>query len=294
MLSKNSPEIKSSSGVTTGFSLIAISSCLAVMFLTKEPLVFIVALEGYNLCYELLLYITKVNISSVKRLIQLSMLVFAIIAFGLCILQLKKLDYIGKLLIIIGFLFKLGTVPFHSWIIDIYGNSPFGIIAVTDGVFKVILTAIFINFLPILNINYTQLIHILGYMSLAVGSFLALKENNIKKWLGNLSIGHIGVVLCTISTNPTNLSIAGLIYLFASGSCTAVLCLAKNNIFRVIVIFAMLGLPPFHTFFAKVNLIEELLRQHCAYALLAIITYYIIELISAVRYIKRFTMIARN
>ncbi len=270
------------------FICTSILACFAVMLLALEPLDIFVALEGYNLSYIIFLYITGVNIKTIKRLLMQSMLIFSIMAFGVSLIQTNTADEFGKLLIFIGILFKLGAVPFHSWIIDIYKHSPIGVIAVTDGVFKIVLTAIFVRFVSIAHIRFEPLIHTLGYISLTIGAILALREHNIKKWLGCLSIGHIGVVLCATSIVQTNLSIAVIIYLLAYGACVICFAFVKNNILKILILFAMLGLPPFHTFFAKVNLIEELLKQNCMCNLSAIIIYFVIELISAIRYIRFF------
>ena len=249
------------------------------MLVTDKPWIFVMALEGYNLCYVLLLCVTKTNSSIISRLLLLSMIILSIMIFGLSLLK-----YIPKLMILTGLLFKLGVVPLHTWILDVYEHTSFKIIAITDGIFKLILTTIFVH--KNLGIHFATILHILGYVSLATGAILALHEHNIKRWLGSISIGHSGIIMCTVSASQNSIAIASLICVASYSLCVIVFCLSRNYLFKVCLIFAMVGLPPFHTFFAKVNLVEELLKSNFVYEVVSIMIYFAVELISAIRWIK--------
>ena len=258
------------------------------MLTTHKPIPFVIALEGYNLCYILLLFINRANRHTLKRLLLLSMLILSIMMFGVCLLQIQPTSIVGKSLILIGLLFKLGVFPFHTWVLEVYENVSFRIIAITDSIMKPMLAIIFVKILPNINTELLPILHALGYLSLIFGSLLALHEHNIKRWIGSLSIGHIGIIMCVASTTsvlPSNATMATLLYIIAYSSCTVVFCISKNNILKVITLCGMVGLPPFYTFFAKINLITELLNSTDMYALLAIMLYFVVELTSIIRWL---------
>lgn len=269
-------------------TILAMFSCLALLNSCHNTLLFVIALEGYNLCYILFLFINNANKSAIERLLLLSMSILSIMVFGLCSLQVYPTSIIGKSLILMGLLFKLGVVPFHTWILDLYDHASFRIIAITDGVLKIMLATVFVHILPCVNTELLPILRILGYISLVVGSTLALYERNIKRWIGSLSIGHVGIIMCTAGVASSNVSTTALLYLVAYGTCVVVFCISKNNIFKVTILCSMVGLPPFHTFLVKINLIKDLLNNSCAYTLLAIMIYFIIELISTIRWIIHF------
>lgn len=273
--------------------VLAIFACFALMFASNNALPFVIALEGYNLCYILFLFINRTNRKTIRRLLLLSMLVLSIMIFGLCNLKIYTASTLAELLILIGLLFKLGIVPFHTWILDVYDHASFRIIAVTDGIMKVSLATIFMYKIPYINTIILPILHIFGFFSLAVGAIMALHTHNIRRWLGCLSIGHAGIIMCCASVQ-SSVPTAALLYLLSYSTCTIVFCISKYNLLKVTMLCAMVGLPPFHTFFTKINLIKELLSSSNTYTLLVIMLYFIFELISVIRWIMYYYKIGNE
>ncbi|HPM42753.1 MAG TPA: proton-conducting transporter membrane subunit, partial [Candidatus Omnitrophota bacterium] len=115
-------------------------------------------------------------------------------------------------LFICGLLIKGGLVPFHGWLPDAYASAPApvsvllaGIITKACGIYTLIrlVTAIFGFTDPVKNtIMFT------GILSILVGAFAALGQNNLKRLLAYSSISQVGYIILGLGTG-TPLGIAG-------------------------------------------------------------------------------------
>lgn len=101
--------------------------------------------------------------------------------------------YMQIVLIIIGFIIKLGAAPFHVWIPSVYS----GIDTINTAFFavyvKFILIIVFINFS--LNLNLGLLIDISAILSIIIGTILALRQLEIKRFIAYSAITHTGFIL---------------------------------------------------------------------------------------------------
>lgn len=101
-------------------------------------------------------------------------------------------------------LFKIGAVPFHSWVLDVYHGAPFPVTMTMASIFKIALFALAIR-LFLFYFGGTQLHH-LGVMSfltaitLIGGSWLALKQKLLKRMLAASSIVHGGYMMIALSS----------------------------------------------------------------------------------------------
>jgi NADH-quinone oxidoreductase subunit N len=101
-------------------------------------------------------------------------------------------------------LFKVGAVPFHSWVVDVYHGSPFPVMMFMASTFKIALFAIalriyLVDFEP-LNAIWSELLWVITILTLIGGSFLALAQNNLKRMLAGSSIVHGGYLLIAFSS----------------------------------------------------------------------------------------------
>ena len=104
-------------------------------------------------------------------------------------------------LIVIGFAFKVGAVPFHQWVPDVYEGAPTpltgfmatGVKAAAFGAFVRLLVVAFGS--PAVSAVAQDLLWVLCLASMIVGNGLALVQTNIKRMLAYSSIGHAGYLL---------------------------------------------------------------------------------------------------
>jgi len=105
----------------------------------------------------------------------------------------------GLVFIVAGLAFKLGVVPFHMWIPDVYQGAPTVVTLMVGGAPKLAAFAVMIRLLvegllP-LAIDWQQMLMLLSVASLAVGNLAAIAQTNLKRMLAFSTISHMGFVL---------------------------------------------------------------------------------------------------
>lgn len=123
----------------------------------------------------------------------------------------------GGLFIVISLIFKLGGVPFHMWVPDVYEGSPnivtayFAIVPkiATLGILYTLLTGPFLGIF-----NYLQpLILISGVLSIIWAGVAALNQAKLKRLLAYSAISHVGFMLIGLGTGTTFSIHATLVYI---------------------------------------------------------------------------------
>ncbi len=105
----------------------------------------------------------------------------------------------GLVFIVAGLAFKLGVVPFHMWIPDVYQGAPTAITLMIGGAPKLAAFAITMRLLvegmlP-LAIDWQQMLMVLSVGSLIIGNFAAIAQTNVKRMLAFSTISQMGFVL---------------------------------------------------------------------------------------------------
>lgn len=109
---------------------------------------------------------------------------------------------VGAGLILVGLAFKVGAVPFHMWIPDVYHGAPTALVAFMSvgakaGGFAGLLR-VFITAFPALSEELTPILWGLAALTMIVGNVLAIAQVNIKRLLAYSSIAHAGYILMAI------------------------------------------------------------------------------------------------
>lgn len=120
---------------------------------------------------------------------------------------------IGLVFILITILFKIGAVPFHSWVMDVYQGAPFPVTMFMAATFKIALFAILlriyvVDFVPIYDV-ISVIIQIIAVLTLIGGSLLAISQHNLKRMLAGSSVVHGGYLLIALSSIGLGANFAG-------------------------------------------------------------------------------------
>jgi NADH-quinone oxidoreductase subunit N len=143
---------------------------------------------------------------------------------------------VGVGLVAAGLLFKVGAVPFHSWIPDVYQGAPTPITAFMASATKIAafgaMLRIFYVALPGLATDWRPLMWAIAILTMVVGTVTAVSQSDVKRMLAYSSVAHAGFILTgVIALNDDGLS-ATLFYLFAYGFSTlgafAVVSVVRN------------------------------------------------------------------
>jgi NADH-quinone oxidoreductase subunit N len=186
----------------------------------------------------------------------------------------------GMVFLLAGIAFKLSAVPFHMWTPDVYEGAPTPVTAFLASAPKVaamalIIRVVTVSFEPIMG-DWQQIVIFLSIASMALASFAAIGQRNIKRLLAYSSIGHVGFALVGLSAG-TAVGVEGVavymaIYIVMTiGIFACLLALRTENgpVERIddmaglaqkrpfvaamlaILMFSLIGLPPLAGFFAK-------------------------------------------
>jgi NADH-quinone oxidoreductase subunit N len=106
---------------------------------------------------------------------------------------------LGVVFLVAGLAFKLGAVPFHMWVPDVYHGSPSAVTLLIAGAPKLAAFAIAFRVLAesLLGVaaDWQQMLMVLAIASLAVGNIVAIAQQNLKRMLAYSTISQVGFVL---------------------------------------------------------------------------------------------------
>src|SRR3984893_14469770 len=149
----------------------------------------------------------------------------------------ESMALIGVALLAVGLLFKVGAVPFHSWIPDVYQGAPtpitgFMAAATKVAAFGALLRVVYVA-LPPLHDQWRPVLWAIAILTIAVGTVTAVTQTDVKRMLAYSSIAHVGFILTgVIADNTAGLS-ATMLYLVAYSVSTvgafAVVGLIRNS-----------------------------------------------------------------
>ncbi|WP_179475526.1 NADH-quinone oxidoreductase subunit NuoN [Mycolicibacterium vinylchloridicum] len=143
----------------------------------------------------------------------------------------------GASLVAVGVLFKVGAVPFHSWIPDVYQGAPTPITAFMAAATKVAafgaMLRIFHVALTGLNHDWRPVLSLVAMMTMVAGAVLAVGQEDLKRLLGYSAVAQAGFILTgVVAANGTGLP-ATLFYLATYALTTvgafAVIGLVRNH-----------------------------------------------------------------
>ena len=176
--------------------------------------------------------------------------------------------------------FKMSAVPFHMWTPDVYEGSPTPVTAFFASAPKMAAVAmtvrVFIGALPDVTAIWQQIIVFIAIASMALGSFAAIGQRNIKRLMAYSSIGNIGYALIGLAAGSEEgvrgIVIYMIIYLAMTlGAFAIILSMRRRDeMFESVedlaglsrthpwmafclamMMFSLAGIPPLAGFFAK-------------------------------------------
>ncbi len=196
---------------------------------------------------------------------------------------------LGLVFVIIGISFKLGAVPFHAWIPDVYEGAPTPIALYIGAAPKVAAFALFARLLAEglveLHGDWQAMLAVLSVLSLAIGNIVAIAQTNLKRMLGYSTISHVGFILLGILAGTPEGYAAAMFYviwyaLMSAGAFGMIILLSRKGfeaeqlddfkglnerspwfaLMMLFIMFAMAGVPPFAGFYAKLSVLRAVVQ----------------------------------
>jgi NADH-quinone oxidoreductase subunit N len=230
---------------------------------------------------------------------------------------------LGLVFVVAGLAFKLGVVPFHMWVPDVYHGAPTAITLMIGGAPKLAAFAIVIRLLvegllP-LAVDWQQMLAVLSVVSLLVGNLAAIAQTNLKRMLAFSTISQMGFMLLGLlagvvagdSGNMANAYSSSMFYvityvLTTLGTFGVILLLSRSGFesenisdlaglnqrsplyagVMAVCMFSLAGVPPLVGFYAKLSVLQALLASsHPLYIGLAVFAV-MMSLVGAFYYLR--------
>ncbi len=143
---------------------------------------------------------------------------FSEFAVGYSTGDLRSLFWVGVGLFLVGFMFKVGAVPFHMWTPDVYQGAPtpltgFMATASKAAAFAALILVLYhgIGALDLGGANWQFALAMIALVTVIIGNILALTQDNVKRMLAYSSIAHAGYILIALAAG-TGEAYAGAVY----------------------------------------------------------------------------------
>ena len=204
----------------------------------------------------------------------------------------------GLVFVVAGLAFKLGVVPFHMWIPDVYQGAPTAVTLLIAGAPKLAAFAICIRLLvegmlP-LALDWQSMLMLLAIGSLLIGNFAAIAQSNLKRMLAFSTISQMGFVLLGLMSGVVNGNLHSAVaayggamfyvvtYVLTTLATFGVILLLARDGFEseeiadfaglnqrsplyagvmAVCLFSLAGIPPMVGFYAKLSVLQSLIAS---------------------------------
>ncbi|BCK87251.1 NADH-quinone oxidoreductase subunit N [Sideroxyarcus emersonii] len=224
----------------------------------------------------------------------------------------KPLLVFGLAFVVAGLAFKLGAVPFHMWVPDVYHGAPTAMTMFIGSAPKLAAFAfvmrILVEAMQPLMVDWSGMLMILAVLSMAVGNITAIAQTNIKRMFAYSTIAHMGFMLVgilsgTIEGYGSAMFYAVVYVLMSLGGFGMIMLLSREgfeadtlNDFKglnqrspwlafmmLLLMFSMAGVPPTVGFYAKFSVLNAAVQAgHLPLVVMAVL----FSLIGAFYYLR--------
>jgi NADH-quinone oxidoreductase subunit N len=216
----------------------------------------------------------SLSISAVATAVQTGGLDNTVLSFGLVFL-------------VIGVGFKLGAVPFHMWLPDVYEGAPTAMTLFIATTPKLAAFAMMIRLLTEglgdVQQYWQDMLIMLSVLSVVLGNIVAIAQTNLKRMLAYSTISHVGFILLGIISGTDEGYAGSLFYaltytLMTLAAFGMIILMSRRGfeaeeiadykglsqrhpwfaLMMLIVMFSMAGIPPLVGFYAKLAVIKSI------------------------------------
>ena len=235
----------------------------------------------------------------------------------------KAVLVFGLVFVVSGLAFKLGAVPFHMWIPDVYHGAPTAITLLIGGAPKLAAFAITIRLLVEgmsgMAESWQQMLIVLAVGSMAIGNLAAIAQRNLKRMLAYSTIANMGFMLLgltptvigantlsaangyssamfyIVSYVMTTLGTFGIVMLlsrqgFESENIDDLKGLARRSPWYAAVMamcmFSLAGVPPTVGFYAKFSVLQAIVSTNVYGYIVLAVAAVVLSLIGAFYYLR--------
>ncbi|VAX04006.1 NADH-ubiquinone oxidoreductase chain N [hydrothermal vent metagenome] len=222
---------------------------------------------------------------------------------------------LGLVLVIVGMAFKLGAVPFHMWVPDVYHGAPTAVTLFISTAPKIaafaMIMRLLVEGLGDLHAQWQDILIIMAVLSMLVGNVIAIAQTNIKRMLAYSTISHVGFLLLGILAGTQAGYSASMFYvivyaLMGMGGFGIIILLSRSGFeadklddfkglndrspwfafMMMILMFSMAGVPPALGFYAKFAVLQAVIGAGLTWLAVVAVIFSIIGAFYYLRVIK--------
>jgi len=193
---------------------------------------------------------------------------------------------LGLVFVMVGIAFKLGAVPFHMWVPDVYEGAPTPVTLFLGTAPKLaafaMLMRLLVDGLSGLQAEWNQILMLLAVLSIGLGNVVAIAQTNLKRMFAYSTIAHVGFLFVGLVSGTADGYAASMFYvisytLMAAGGFGMIILLSRSGFesdqltdfsglntrnawyafLMLILMLSMAGVPPFLGFWAKWAVLRE-------------------------------------
>ncbi len=221
----------------------------------------------------------------------------------------------GIAFLVAGLAFKLGAVPFHMYLPDVYHGAPTAVTVFVGTAPKIAAFAMTMRVLAEglapLQADWQQMLVVLAVLSLALGNVVAIAQTNLKRMFAYSTISHVGFILLGVLSGTAEGYAGAMFYaityaIMALGGFGMILLLTREGFeadnlddFRglnerspwfafmmLLVIFSMAGVPPTVGFYAKLVVLEAVVQVDMVWLAIVAVLFSVVGAFYYLRIIK--------
>jgi len=222
---------------------------------------------------------------------------------------------LGIVFIVVGLAFKLGAVPFHMWMPDVYHGAPTAITLFIGTAPKIagfaMVMRLLVEGLGDLQFYWQDFLVVLAVLSMVIGNVIAIAQSNIKRMFAYSTIAHMGFLVAGILTGTQEGYSAAMFYtivyaIMSLGGFGMILLLSRSGFeadklddfkglndrspwfafIMLILMFSMAGVPPALGFYAKLAILEAVVNAGLIWVAIIAVVFSIVGAFYYLRIIK--------
>ena len=235
----------------------------------------------------------------------------------------KTILVLGIVFVVAGLAFKLGAVPFHMWVPDVYDGAPTPVTMLIGGAPKLAAFAIcirlLVNGMVTAAADWQGMLVLLAVLSMGIGNLAAIAQTNIKRMLAFSAISHMGFMLLGLAVGVVggdvryafNAYSSAMFYvvsyvLMSIGAFGMILLMARSGFesdqiddfkglnkrspwfaaMMMVLMLSMAGIPFFVGFFAKFAVLQAVVAAERYYLAVAAVMFSLIGAFYYLRIVK--------
>jgi NADH-quinone oxidoreductase subunit N len=223
----------------------------------------------------------------------------------------------GLVFIVAGLGFKLGAVPFHMWVPDVYHGAPTAVTLFIGSAPKLAAFAFIIRLLvqglgaEQLLAEWQQMLIVMAVLSMAIGNITAIAQTNLKRMLAYSTISHMGFLLLGILSGDLNGYGSSMFYvvvyvLMNLGTFGMIMLLSRRGFeaenlddfkglnqrspwyafLMLLLMFSMAGVPPTVGFYAKLSVLQAVVNAGYLWLAVAAVLFSLVGAFYYLRIVK--------